>query len=90
MGTTKRKITREVRDWTVLLLKPDYVAEQYGEDTFMTLVQATTPGKALTRARKQAEAADDVADSGDDYTCLFCAEGCVRNYADGEGGVYDE
>ena len=49
--------TAGLLEWTVLLLYPDYLAEQYGEETYLAWVNATDPEGAIKLA--QAEAAMD-------------------------------
>ena len=36
-----------MKKWTVLLLRPDYLAEIFGHDTFRAFVEAETPAEAL-------------------------------------------
>ena len=60
--------------YTVLLLRPDYLAENYGQDTYMDHVEATTPAGAVDEARGRAVSIDygaDVADATpEDYFAL--------------------
>jgi hypothetical protein len=73
-------------DWTVLLLRPDYAAEDFGHDTLTLHVKAVTEACAAEAARKRACGLDGT-DEPADYYCLFCARGAVRNLAyDGEVG----
>jgi hypothetical protein len=72
------------RDWTVLLLRPDYAAEDFGHNTLTLHVKAVTEGRAVEAARKRARELDGT-DEPVDYYCLFCARGAVCNLAyDGE------
>lgn len=75
------------KPYTVLLLRPDYVAETFGHDTFCTHVMGETPASALIAARKEACSADE-SDNPEDYHCLFCVDGHVLGYQDGMGGVF--
>lgn len=69
-------------DWTVLLLKPDYAAEDFGHDTLTLHVKAVTEACAVKTARKRARELDGT-DEPVDYYCLFCARGTVCNLAYG-------
>lgn len=42
-----------MKKYTVLLLYPDYIAESYGEDTYLGWVVADNPEKALKTARRE-------------------------------------
>ena len=59
-------------DWTVLLLRPDYVAEDFGHDTLTLHVKAVTEACAAEAAQKRAYELDGT-DEPADYYCLFCA-----------------
>jgi hypothetical protein len=79
------------KQWTVLLLRPDFVASEFGHDTYCTHVEAKTPSEALRISQEEACITDelDVAQDRDSYYCLFCVEGHVHDYTDGSGGVVD-
>jgi hypothetical protein len=79
-----------MKKWTVLLLRPDYVANNYGQDTYSVRVSAKSPRKAVMQACLDAAAVDEVpgAQAGD-YFCLSCIEGWHREYADLDGDVTD-
>lgn len=64
--------------YTVLFLKPDYVADTYGQDTFCAYVKASDHKHAIEEARSEACKADEQ-DNPDDYYCLFCATGYIPN-----------
>jgi hypothetical protein len=74
------------KPYTILLLRPDYVAATFGHDTFCAHVKGKTREAALAEARAAACAADGQ-DTPDDYYCLFCTDGHVVDYQDGAGGV---
>jgi len=59
-------------DWTVLLLRPDYDADTYGQDTFMTHVQADSAEEAIREAQGQAVGQEC---TPEDYVCLACIRG---------------
>lgn len=62
--------------FTVLLLRPDYIADQYGEDTYLAHVWADSPAAALQKARLEVTAADNAPDADpDDYACLLLIAG---------------
>ena len=69
-------------DWTVLLLKPDYAADEFGHDTLELHVEAVTEACAVKAARKLAREIDETGEP-EDYYCLFCARGTVCNLAQG-------
>jgi hypothetical protein len=74
------------RDWTVLLLRPDYVADDFGHDTLTLHVKGVTEACAVKAARKFACKIYET-DEPADYYCLFCASGAICNLAhDGEVG----
>ncbi len=59
--------------YTIVLLRPDYIASSYGQDIYIAHVNAPDPQVALRLARVQArdaDAADDrigLGDNPDDY-----------------------
>lgn len=68
--------------YTVLILRPDYVASNYGQDTFLAHVDAPDVGTAEHDARVEAFNADTPPDERNgetdawgDYHVLFVAEG---------------
>jgi len=70
------------KTYTVLLLRPDYMADSYGSDTFMTSVEAKDPVEALHLAREEVIECDheDVDEfhehhEPEDYLCLLLIEG---------------
>jgi hypothetical protein len=73
-------------NWTVLLLRPDYVASEFGHDTLLEHVMATTPPEALQSAQENACIRDDTK-SPEDYYCLLCTHGHLQDLSDGHGGV---
>ncbi len=60
--------------YTVLVLRPDYAAQNYGQDTFLTQVAATTVLAAQRLAQREAAEADHL-DSPQDYHVLLVVEG---------------
>lgn len=75
-----------VEKYSLLLLRPDYMAENYGTDTILMHVEAETPLEALGKATTMAAKIDEV-DNPDDYYCLLCAEGWIKDLSDGRGSV---
>ena len=75
--------------YSVLLLYPDYVAENYGQDTFYDLVEAGTPAEAVATARMNAlKCADrDGAwiNDPEDFFLLLLIEGHRMALSDGCG-----
>ena len=77
---------------TVLLLRPDYMTDNYGEDTYTTAVwlpDGTPPGERVEKAIELAQEEVVHVDGDDegsisepeDYIALFVAEGNVPNLA---------
>ena len=62
--------------YTVLLLYPDYLAHNYGEDTYAEHVEAIDPQAAVEAAQSSASAlfGDDNTDA-DDFTPLLVVAG---------------
>lgn len=71
--------------YSVLLLRPDYMTDNYGQDTYYAWVKADTPGHAIARARAQVIKADDVDDpdncNPDDYAVLLVLAGYQQGLA---------
>lgn len=72
--------------YTVLLLRPDYMADSFGTDTFMTCVVARSAADALEAARVEVIELDheDLAEFYEyhdptDYACLLLIEGEHRD-----------
>lgn len=64
-----------MKKYTVLLLRPDYIAADYGTDTFLAQVTAATADTAIEQAAATAAASDDNADRRGDYYPLITLEG---------------
>lgn len=64
-----------MRKYTVLLLRPDYIAKDYGTDTFLAQVMTTTAKKAVEQAAAEAAASDDNEDRRGDYHPLITLDG---------------
>ena len=65
-----------MKRYTVLLLRPDYVADGFGEDTYLAHVRAETPEEAITLAQQEVAKLDDI-DDGEaaDYYPLITTQG---------------
>lgn len=75
-------------EWTILLLRPDYAAATYGQDTYLSHITAPTAAKALELAREDACRTDENGpECREDYYCLFCTPGAHIDLSDGNGGV---
>lgn len=66
---------RPPQPYTVLVLRPDYMATNYGQDTFLAHVEATSPAQAQRIARQQAANADRSEAFSEDYYILLALEG---------------
>ena len=69
-----------MNNYTVLLLRPDYIAAQFGEDTYLAHVIANGPEAAMETGQDEARDADKEDDDqplGDptDYAVLFVCLG---------------
>ena len=63
------------KPYTALVLRPDYMATNYGQDTFLAHVEAASPAQAQRIARREAAAADRSEVSSEDYYILLLIEG---------------
>lgn len=75
-------LTDGLQPFTVLLLRPDYAANQYGTDTYMTTVRARSVAEAQELAQLEAAEADNGPDHNpedrndpDDYAVLLALAG---------------
>ena len=57
-------------NYSVLLLYPDHMAENFGQDTYLTHVNARNPRHAIEVAREQVRAQD--VDPADFHPLLVC------------------
>jgi len=65
-----------MKRYTVLLLRPDYVADGFGEDTYLAHVQARTPRAAVKLAQQEVVRLDDLEDvKAADYYPLITTKG---------------
>lgn len=80
-----------MKTWTILLLRPDYVAATFGHDTILIQEKAADSITALAQARKAACEIDELDEQDPikayDYYCLFCCQGTPKNLVNGCGGV---
>ena len=62
--------------YTVLLLFPDYLASDFGSDTYMSCVEADSPEEALRKVREKAcvENQQDP-EQAEDFFCLIIVQG---------------
>lgn len=60
--------------YTVILLLPDDVAHNYGQDSYLRHIIAPNPTQAVTWAKEQAAEADDHEDP-DAYFVIACFPG---------------
>ena len=87
-SSTKRQkhgdVPQPLRSYSVLLLYPDYMAENYGQDTFLTTVKAQGPEQALEQARQEAAESygnSELQDPQDMHLLLLC-EGEITDIKD--------
>lgn len=74
--------------YTVILLRPDYIADTFGQDTYMDHVEAPTPADAVDEARVRAVSIDYGADvtepQPEDYLALAVFAGHLDDLTPGE------
>ena len=78
-----------MKKYTALLLRPDYIADEFGKDTYLAHVWGETPVDAGKVAQQAAWDADQIPDSDTDgeegvgspgdYHVLFMAEGHLND-----------
>ena len=64
--------------YTVILIYPDTVADQYGEDFYWAHVSAENPASALTKARAEVFYVNELTEDDCDpvaFACVACLEG---------------
>ncbi len=64
-----------MKKYTVLMLLPDTVAENYGEETYLDWTEAETPKEAIAAAQKHAAQAMEWYVPTEDFFVLFACEG---------------
>ena len=65
-----------MKNYTVLLLRPDHVADGFGQDTYLTHVSAETPEAAVGLARQEVVELDGLEHGRpDEYYPLITLEG---------------
>lgn len=79
--------------FSVLLLRPDYVAEQYGTDTYLAHVTAQSVDDAIEAARREVVEVDSPTEAGqaawpytvspNDYHVLLVAKGFINDLSTG-------
>ena len=77
-----------MKPFTVLLLRPDYISDNFGLDTYLAHVNAASPKLAQEKAQMEAwvddhggpdEIEDDADGEPDDYFVLFVAVGHLHD-----------
>jgi hypothetical protein len=64
------------KKFTVVLLRPDYIADEFGKDIFSDYVMAYGPEDAIKQARKTASVVDEISeDAAEEYHALVVYEG---------------
>lgn len=69
------------RPYTAIVLRPDYTAENYGQDTYLAWVNADTAAEAADRARGAAAAVDKNEGNEEDYFLIALFEGKLIDLA---------
>lgn len=69
-----------LRSWTVLLLYPDYIADNYGQETYLTWVNAHDAGEAERLAQQEAvQTGGHDASDAENFAPLFVTLGMHPN-----------
>ena len=64
--------------YTVILLLPDDIAHNYGQDSYCRHIIAPSPAQAIEIAQRDCAAIDDH-DDPDAYFVIACFEGSLRD-----------
>lgn len=69
-----------MKNYSVLLLRPDYMTDNFGQDTYYAHVTASTPEGAIEAAKLDVLMADASKEGDkDDYAVLLVIEGHHEN-----------
>ena len=73
----------KTRTWTIVLLYPDYIADSFGQDTYLAYTEADDERTALRKAQLQAMNAQPPAHrrTADDFYPLAVFEGVHTDYS---------
>lgn len=68
--------------WSVLLLRPDYIADSFGQDTILLHVEERCAKTALATAKRMVAETDQLEylESADDYYPLIVTTGHIADY----------
>ncbi len=74
------------KDYSVLLLYPDSLSQNYGEETYYAHVKAASPAEAVKAAQKEAaeanaEDAEDEEEYAESFLPLLCIEGHHESFS---------
>lgn len=73
-------LTPSVRPYSVLLLRPDYIADDFGWDTYLAHVEAEDVTSAVMIARQSVVAVDGtMPENTEDYYVLMVCDGHVKD-----------
>ena len=64
-----------MRKYTVLLLRPEHVADGFGPDTYLAQVMAKSPNGAVSAAQKEVAKLDELDLKPSDYYPLITMKG---------------
>lgn len=75
-----RPVKRGMKPFTILLLYPDYIADNYGHETYLAHAYGSSVENAILHARIEArDASDAELDDLDDFHVLAVFEGLLRD-----------
>lgn len=64
-----------MKTYTVIVIYPDYAADNYGEEFYIDTVYAPNPAAAIQLTQKQAAEANSSIESPADFALVACFEG---------------
>lgn len=68
-----------MKKYTVILLYPDFLASNYGQEIYTAWVEGMNPDHAIAKAELEASS-DNFHEAGPgDWYCLACFQGHIKN-----------
>jgi len=71
-----------MKEYTVILLYPDYIAENHGEETYITYASVKSKASAIKKARKEAARANSDRAFPSDFFVIGVIEGRHKVYGE--------
>lgn len=80
LGDNPQEIVLTSKPYTVLLLRPDYIADNFGSDTYLAYVEAEDVSSAVMIARQSVVSIDGtMPENTEDYYVLMVCDGHVND-----------